>query len=389
MGAEGKAIGELVPLFEDRHPDIHIHVETIPWSAAHEKLLTAYAGNATPDICQLGNTWIPEFQAIDALIPLDSLILSSETVADSAYFSGIWDTNIINGETFGVPWYADTRVLFYRTDILENAGFSTPPENWKQWMTICNQLKICNGKDQYSVFFSTIFNDWQVPVIMIFSNGGILLNEENTHAAFNDPLTVEALHYYVSFFKKDYAIKSMSEVSNIYQGFADGAFSMMVTGPWNVNELIKRVPEINGRWGTAVMPKSLSSMSVAGGASLVLFRNCRNKGAAWKFIEFLSEDRIQQMFFELTGALPAIRRAWQHDRLRKNSLMTAFYQQLEQVRPTPKIAEWEQIAVKLQEYLERVIHEKMTLHDAVNALNRDVDAILEKRRWLLERELIP
>ncbi|MCK4689629.1 MAG: extracellular solute-binding protein [Candidatus Marinimicrobia bacterium] len=66
MGAEGEHIQKLMPEFE-KCTGINVKVQSIPWTAAHEKLLTAYAGNSTPDICQLGNTWIPEFVALNAI----------------------------------------------------------------------------------------------------------------------------------------------------------------------------------------------------------------------------------------------------------------------------------------------------------------------------------
>ena len=63
MGREGEVLSQLIPGFEKEHPDIHVEVQQIPWTAAHEKLLTAYVGDATPDIAMLGNTWVPEFVA--------------------------------------------------------------------------------------------------------------------------------------------------------------------------------------------------------------------------------------------------------------------------------------------------------------------------------------
>jgi len=61
MGHEGEVVRELADAFEKTHPDIAIDVQTIPWSAAHEKLLTAHVGRSLPDAAQLGNTWVPEF----------------------------------------------------------------------------------------------------------------------------------------------------------------------------------------------------------------------------------------------------------------------------------------------------------------------------------------
>ena len=55
---------QLLPQFHREHPDIHVDVQQIPWTAAHEKLLTAHVGDAFPDFAQIGNTWIPELVAL-------------------------------------------------------------------------------------------------------------------------------------------------------------------------------------------------------------------------------------------------------------------------------------------------------------------------------------
>ncbi|HEX4560885.1 MAG TPA: extracellular solute-binding protein, partial [Gemmatimonadales bacterium] len=72
LGREGEVAQEMMPEFEAEHPGVHVHVQQIPWTAAHEKLLTAYVGHVSPDVAQLGNTWVPEYVALGALVPLDS-----------------------------------------------------------------------------------------------------------------------------------------------------------------------------------------------------------------------------------------------------------------------------------------------------------------------------
>ena len=86
FGREGEVLQELMPEFERQNPGIRVRVQQIPWTAAHEKLLTAYVGNATPDLAQVGNTWIPEFAALGALEPLDQWDARS-SVMDSAAWS--------------------------------------------------------------------------------------------------------------------------------------------------------------------------------------------------------------------------------------------------------------------------------------------------------------
>src|SRR5207244_11212513 len=112
-----------MPEFE-RRTGIAVDVQQIPWTAAHEKLLTAYVGDATPDVAQMGNTWVPEFHAVGALEPLTSRLVHS-SIEQRNYFPGIWATNEVDGVAYGVPWYVDTRVLFYRTDLVPK-----PPRTW-------------------------------------------------------------------------------------------------------------------------------------------------------------------------------------------------------------------------------------------------------------------
>jgi len=133
MGREGEVVSQLMPAFEREHPGLKVEVQQIPWSAAHEKLLTAYVGDATPDIAMLGNTWVPEFAAIDALEPLDALAAKSRDAPRSDYFPGIWNTNVVDGATYGIPWYVDTQVIFYRSDLLAAAGYKQMPTTWADW----------------------------------------------------------------------------------------------------------------------------------------------------------------------------------------------------------------------------------------------------------------
>src|SRR5258708_37998164 len=67
MGREGEVASELLAAFERENPGLRVRVEQLPWTAAHEQLLTAYAGDATPDVAQLGNTWLPDAVALAAV----------------------------------------------------------------------------------------------------------------------------------------------------------------------------------------------------------------------------------------------------------------------------------------------------------------------------------
>jgi multiple sugar transport system substrate-binding protein len=388
MGREGEVVQELTEEFERENPDIRLRVQQIPWSAAHEKLLTSYVGRSTPDLAQLGNTWVSEFAALRALEPLDRWIVSERPIDASAYFPGIWDTNVIDRVVYGIPWYVDTRVLFYRKDILARAGYASMPTTWGEWRVAMEKVKTLAGPGRYAIFLP--LNEWNPVAILGLQAGSPLLADEATRGAFREPAFRRAFTFYLDLFRSGLAPSvGNNEIANVYQEFGRGLFSMYITGPWNLGEFDRRLPpELKDSWATAPLPGpdgAASGVSLAGGSSLVMFRGTKHKDAAWRVIEFLSRPEQQVRFSRLTGDLPARREAWQDSALARDPNTAAFRQQLERVMPTPKVPEWELIATRLQERAETVVRGSASPDSALAALDRDVDRILEKRRWLIAR----
>ena len=389
LGREGEVVEMLVRDFERENPDIRVHVQQIPWTAAHEKLLTAHVGDASPDLAQLGNTWVPEFEALGALEPLDAYVASSGVVDAAGYFRGIWDTNVIDDTTYGIPWYVDTRLIFYRKDILADAGYDRPPGSWAEWRTAMERVKARVGPDRYAIYLPS--NEWTQPVILGLQAGSPLLKDDGQYGAFSDSAFRRAFEFYIGLYRSELApALGLNDVANVYQEFTRGLFAMWITGPWNIGELKRRLPpEMEGKWGTAPLPGPTgdsSGVSLAGGASLVLFRSSQHKPEAWRLIEFLSRPEQQRRFYHLTGDLPARKEAWQDSTLIGDEYVRAFWEQLQRVSPTPKVPEWELIATKVFDYAEQSIRGGVPEAEVLRRLDADVNRILEKRRWMVARE---
>ena len=105
-------------------------------------------------------------------------------------------------------------------------------------------------------------------------------------------------------------------------------------------------------------------------------------------MEYLSRPDVQVKFAELTGDLPARRQAWSDTLLSNNKYATAFRDQLERAVPTPKVPEWEQIATMVFEHGEQAVRGRQTPQQAMSILDHDFNAVLEKRRWLLDHHAI-
>ena len=381
-------VGQLIPEFERRNPGIRVRVQQIPWSAAHEKLLTGFVGESTPDVAQMGNTWIPEFVAIGALQNLTPRLASS-SIRQTNYFPGIWATNVVDGALYGVPWYVDTRVMFYRSDLLANAGVTRPPRTWSEWLDAMERVKKL-GQVRYPILLPT--NEWEHPTVLALEQGSTLLRDGDRFGAFRQAPFAKAFEFYVDLFRRGYApVVSNTQIANVYQSFHQGEFAMYITGPWNVGEFRSRLsPATQTKWSTTPMPARdgtrFPGASLAGGSSLVMFTNSRRAEAAWKLIEYLSAPEQQSRFFELTRDLPAHRAAWQVPALSGDREMRAFFEQLERVEPLPRVPEWEQIATAIYQQSEAAIRGQVTIPRALAQLDSAADRTLTKRRWVVSRK---
>ena len=387
MGYEGEVVAQLLPEFERRNPGIRVDLQQLPWTAAHEKLLTAFAGDALPDVTPLGNTWIAEFAALDALEPLDARIAATPGFDAADFYRGAWDSGVIDETIYAVPWYVETRVPYYRKDLLAKAGFDAPPRDWAQWQAAMRAIKREADADRYAVLLP--LNEFEPLLNLAVQQPDPLLRENGRYGNFRSAGFKHTLTFFKSMFDEELAPRvDNTRISNVWDEFGKGFFSFYISGPWNVAEFKKRLPpELADAWMTMPLPgPDGPGASIAGGTSFVVFRSSQRKDAAWKLVAFLSEPAQQIRLHALTGDLPPRRSPWATPALANDAYAAAFRDQLERAVPAPKVPEWERIAQEMRIVGERLANQRLTADEAAEELDRRADAILAKRRWMLDQK---
>ena len=120
-----------------------------------------------------------------------------------------------------------------------------------------------------------------------------------------------------------------------------------------------------------------------------VFRASANKDAAWRFVEYLSEPAVQARFYALSGNLPPRAETWRDSSLANDPHARAFREQLARTAPLPPVPEAELIVQRVAQYAEQAARGQRSVDDATRALDREVDRILEKRRWMQSRAARP
>jgi multiple sugar transport system substrate-binding protein len=215
-----------------------------------------------------------------------------------------------------------------------------------------------------------------------------LLREGGRHGNFRSGGFRRTLAFFRSLFDEGLAPRvDNTRISNVWDEFGKGSFSFYISGPWNIAEFRKRLPaDLQGQWLTMPLPgPDGPGASIAGGTSFVVFRSSQRKDAAWKLVAYLSEPAQQVRLHALTGDLPPRRSPWAIPSLANDPHARAFRDQLERAVPAPKVPEWERIAQEMRIVGEQLANRRLTVDEAAVEMDRRADAILAKRRWMLDR----
>ena len=371
-----------MPAFEHANRGTRVVIQPLPWSAAHEKLLTAYVGGSLPDVSQVGNTWIAELAAIGALAPVPPA--QAGLLTDQ--FAAVLDTNRVAGTDYGVPWYVDTRVQFFRRDLFAELGLSEPPSTWAEWKSALHGIKRAAGPGNYAILLP--LNEPEQLLTFGLQQGDPLLRDQDSRGNFASPGFKAALAFYKSLFDEGLApIATASQISNIWNEFAKGFFSVFISGPWTIGDLKSRLPaSFQSKWATATMPGPTGpGASAPGGASLVVPKTARDPAVSWRLIDYLTRPATQIQFQQIAGSLPSRKSAWAAPALASDSNVRTLARQLDIARPLPKVPEWERIATELQIVAEAMIRGHLGVDAAASEMNQRADKLLAKRRWMLDQ----
>lgn len=365
MGTEGENLGVLADAFMEEFPDVSVEVTAVPWDAAHDRIVTAIAGGEVPDVSLIGTTWMGEFAVLGGLEP------TPDSIDQSQFFEGAWDTTVVDGVSYGVPWYVETRVLYYRTDLAEEGGFNQAPANWDE-LTQLAQATVDGGAEYGISLQPGGIGAWQTFMPFFWQAGGEIVDEENNFTI-DSEACVESLTYYDSFFEAGLSQDTVSDVP-VEGLFADGSVGAFISGPWMIG-VITDAGADPATWALAHQPTQASGTSFVGGGNLAVFEQSDNKPAAWAFVEYLSRPEVQVTWYETVNDLPAVHAAWDDDALAGDELLSTFGEQLDDAKSPPAIPTWEQVASALDGQIEQVTVGGTSPEDSCQAMQAEAESI--------------
>ncbi|HET8528863.1 MAG TPA: extracellular solute-binding protein [Gaiellaceae bacterium] len=187
--------------FQQQNPGWTVDVQYQNWTDHLQKFDATIAGNDTPDVIEMGNTEMTKYMAAGAFADLTSA--KSQFQNSGSWLSGLAKSGSYGGKTYGVPYYAGSRVITYRSDLFKKAGITKAPRSLKEFTA--DLVKV--GKMEKKVKgFAPLYvggEDWYTALSFVFDYGGSIAT---THGGkwigtLNSKPSIAGLAAFKSFFK--------------------------------------------------------------------------------------------------------------------------------------------------------------------------------------------
>ena len=241
-----------------------------------------------------------------------------------------------------VPWISDTRVLFYRTDILAAQGITAPPTTWDQMKEYATKLAARAGDDTYGYYIP----QWDAPLPIQFTwQAGGSVVDASGKVGLDTPEFKQAVDYYLSFYRNN-LVPTASDFDQT-QGFISGAAPMLISGPYLAKAVTDQAPELAGKWGVTTLPRAKNGTALFAGSNLGVFSKSTNVDASVKLLNFLAQPATQLDWYKINGELPTVKSALSDPSLAGDPLVKVYVKQLADAKLLPIVPAWDQAGQKI------------------------------------------
>jgi N,N'-diacetylchitobiose transport system substrate-binding protein len=178
--------------FQAQHPGVTVNVQYQDWTTHLQKFDATLAGGSVPDVIEMGNTEMTKYMAAGAFADITSDKASFPN--SSTWLKGLQASATYNGKLEGVPYYAGSRVVIYRTDLFKKAGVTKPPTSLAEFLADGKKVGAQSSDSTFSPFYIA-GQDWYSALAFVYDYGGTIAKTKGGKwvGALNSPQAIKGL----------------------------------------------------------------------------------------------------------------------------------------------------------------------------------------------------
>ena len=297
-----------------------------------------------------------------------------------------------NGGAYGLPISQTFPMMFYRTDVLTELGYTSPPETWNDLIDMLPALQrnyMNVGLILPPANISPATEAGHTFAMLLLQSGTNYYNEKQTASNFDSIEAVNAFEKWTDFYTQYSFVQSYDAFSR----FRTGEYPIVIANYTFFNQLTVASPEIKGLWdfvqvpGTVQADGTVSHASNSGGSGAVIFKKVENKENAWEFIKWFTGTEAQVHYgTQIEGLLGTMGRfdtaniealqqlSWSNDEYQR------LWDQQSELVEIPVIPSSYAVTRNIMNAFREVVNEAENPRDTLMWYNRDINEEIERKR---------
>jgi multiple sugar transport system substrate-binding protein len=305
MASSPDGIQPLLDLFEaEQH--IHVRLRLLTWDSAWSVLVKAALYKDSPDVSEIGTTWMGDLVGMNALRAFNAAEVASFGKA-SSFFPSAWNTATQYGDrhVWAIPWLVGSRMVYYRAQLLERAGVDPQAafSSIEAFQSTVSQLHSSEVKIPWTVPTGYTHTHLHNSASWVWAAGGDFLSDDGKTTRFIEPEALAGLRAYFSlgrFLAPQVRHLNRLEPDDVF--LTDTETAITLSGAWLFCRARQRE---NGFEEDPIAVALPPGASFVGGSNLAIWKYSRNPEAAVKLIRFLTQPASQLAYGQQVGLLPS------------------------------------------------------------------------------------
>ncbi|NQX34754.1 ABC transporter substrate-binding protein [Herbiconiux sp. VKM Ac-2851] len=376
----------IVPAFEEE-TGTEVEVTFVDWADISTKLNSAFAGGTAPDLFGHGPAAAADFVANDRILNLDDYVAELDA-ADRDDLATALAGGTVDGAQYLMPLSLQGYLVMYDADAFTAAGLDpdAPPTTWEELRSAAEKLteRDASGTITRSGFLmpSQALARQQSFTTLLAGEGGALLDDAGTKAAFASNEGVSALDWFTALYAGDDAVSAnlgedYLNAPAAQQPLVQGTAAMTVQSAPGMTQILAAAPDKDLRVMPALSFEGGDPAAFGGaGPGLMINSDTENPDLAWQFIDYMLSPEVSTEYTEGTGSIPVRASAVDSDYATGSPVISMFLSQTEHLVANPNVVGWTQVRDSLDKELEQALNEASPAQDALDRAAAEADKIL-------------
>ena len=342
------------------------------------------SGKSTVDVIGGDVVWPAQFAANGFLVDLSDRF-TDQMKAD--HLDGPLQPITYEGKTYGVPWFTDAGMFYYRKDLLEESGFSQPPKTWDEMKEMVAKIRADSGEEYDGYVFQGAQDEGGVVngLEHIWNAGGEVL--EGDRVVVNSAEAVEGLELRRSMIEDGIAPVATGDYSTqeSQAAFTNGDVIFMRNWPFVYGLLSNPdqsqvTPEQVGIAPIPVSGSGAQSFSGLGGWNFLVNAASEDRiEEIWAFVEFMIAPEQQKTLALESTRLPTLKSLYEDEELlQKVPVASLGRESLENSRPRPVSPYYSDMSLEMAGQFNAALKGEEPVEQALETLQRELQAIVDQ-----------